>query len=421
MLDRQLSLRTGAAVLVVSLLVLAGVVAFLLGGDTGPPTQGSPLPTPAGTVPDAAMADYAGDQVCAACHPAIFATHHRSRHTATLHPMLAGHLPVPFPDHARFTDRATGLQYALERRGDRYLFQVLNAGEAAPVEFAFGSGKTGITLVGSGEGDAIREFRMSYFPSRHRWEVTPGQRGTPADPLGRRPDRATAQRCFGCHSTVIAASQVIPEPRFMGVGCEACHGPGRRHIEALQHGDPTPHIDNPGRWDGERVNALCGRCHRSQEELDPLDTFSLAQTQRFQPLGLAKSACFRESAGRLSCVTCHDAHEDANLDSSHYEAVCLSCHGAKAGAPAYSVFRSAYPAKSKAGPPLSDTKHEIRTTPEPPTPDPQPPTPGRVCPVNPRSGCIACHMPNREVVRGITMADHWIRVVRSAAAGDRQR
>jgi hypothetical protein len=411
MLDRQVSLRTAAAALVVSLLVLGGLIAFLLGGEGGPPAHGLAPAAPAGTAPD--MSGFVGDQACAACHPAIFAAHHRSRHAATLHPMLADHLPVRFPDHARFLDPATGLQYALERRGGRYLFEVLNAGEAAPVEFAFGSGKTGITLVSRAQGGAIREFRMSYFPSRRHWEVTPGQRGTPADPLGRVQDHEMAQRCFSCHSTVIPASQVVPEGRFMGVGCEACHGPGRRHIEALQRGDPTPHIENPGRWDGQRVNALCGRCHRSEQELDPLDTFALAQTQRFQPLGLAKSACFRQSAGRLSCVTCHDAHENACLDTAHYEAVCLSCHGGKAGVQAYSVSRTPYPAKSKTGLPVPDTQYAPRTT-------PQRPLLSRPCPVNPRSGCIACHMPNRQVVRGISMADHWIRVVRASQDGGRR-
>jgi hypothetical protein len=416
MLDRQLSLRIAAAALVGSFLVLAGAVAFLLGGETSPPTEGSRPLAPAGTVPDDAMTDYVGDQACVACHPAIFAAHQRSRHMGTLHPMLAGHLPVPFPDEARFTDRATGFEYALERRGNRYLFQVLNAGEAAPVEFAFGSGKTGITLVGRGEDGAIREFRMSYFPPRHRWEVTPGQRGTPADPLGRRPDRAMAQRCFGCHSTVIAASRVVPEPRFMGVGCEACHGPGRPHLEALEHGDPMPHIDNPGRWDGKRVNALCGRCHRSEQELDPLDTFSLTQTQRFEPLGLAKSACFRGSAGRLSCVTCHDAHENASRTLAHYEDVCLSCHAGKASVQAFG--RSGVQARQRAS--TSTSTNLTARTPERPNAR----TPERLnaaCPINPSTGCITCHMPNREVVRGITMADHWIRVFRSPSAKDPQQ
>ena len=101
-------------------------------------------------------------------------------------------------------------------------------------------------------------------------------------------------------------------------------------------------------------------------------------------------------------VTCHDAHEDARLDASHYEAVCLSCHGGKAGVQAF----------RRSGVQGNADEH--------PTPNAQHLISGRPCPVNPRSGYIACHMPNREVVRGISMADHWIRVVRASQEPGRQ-
>src|SRR5205085_2024471 len=294
MLDRQLSLRAGIVVLVVALLGLAALAALLLGGDSTPPTQEALAP---GTVIPASAVDYVGDAVCASCHPAAFRAHRRSRHATTLHAMHAGHLPAPFPDHARFSDAATGTQYEWVRRRDRYYFRFL--GPAGPqeelVQFAFGSGKTGITLVSRAGEDAIRELRKSYFPHRGRWEVTPGQRGSTTDPLGALQKGPVARRCFGCHAVLLSRSAPVPEPHFLGVGCESCHGPGRRHLEALQRRDPTPHIDNPGQWDGPRINDLCGRCHRSAQQLDPLDPFSFSQTQRFQPLGLARSACFRGS------------------------------------------------------------------------------------------------------------------------------
>ena len=72
---------------------------------------------------------------------------------------------------------------------------------------------------------------------------------------------------------------------------------------------------------------MCGECHRMPdparpslrpEEEDPLSV-------RFAPVGLMASACFR-SSGRLSCVTCHDPHDNAKRDDSFYTARCLSCH-----------------------------------------------------------------------------------------------
>src|SRR5436309_3141913 len=145
MLDRHVSLRAGAAVLALSLLGLGGLVAFLMSGENAPPAQNSRA-VPSGTATEAGLPEFVGDQACSGCHPAISDAHHRSRHAATLHPMVAGHLPAPFPDHPRFTDETTGLRYALERRRDRYLFEALAPGGtlAEPVGFAFGSGKTGI-------------------------------------------------------------------------------------------------------------------------------------------------------------------------------------------------------------------------------------------------------------------------------------
>ena len=126
-----------------------------------------------------------------------------------------------------------------------------------------------------------------------------------------------------------------PHPSSWGSAARHATGRAAGTSKRLQRGDPDHPIDNPGRWDGKRVNELCGRCHRTERDLDPLDRFSLAQTQRFQPIGLARSACFRASGGRLSCVTCHDAHEDASLSPAHYEAVCLSCHSGGSGVPAF--------------------------------------------------------------------------------------
>ena len=123
MLDRQLSPRTGIALLLLSLLGLSGLVAYLLDGEGSAPLRETAPLAPRGTVPDAELASFVGDQACAYCHPAIFQPHQHSRHAATLHPMRPGSLPVAFPDRARFADGATGLQYTLERRKDRHLFQ----------------------------------------------------------------------------------------------------------------------------------------------------------------------------------------------------------------------------------------------------------------------------------------------------------
>src|SRR5207247_5524292 len=50
--------------------------------------------------------------------------------------------------------------------------------------YAVGSGKTGITFVSLLADGRLFELRQSYFPSSHRWYVTPGQESQPETHMG---------------------------------------------------------------------------------------------------------------------------------------------------------------------------------------------------------------------------------------------
>lgn len=320
------------------------------------------------TVPAGLARLYVGDAACKGCHPEAFHEHAASRHAATLRPVRPGRLPAGFPPFGQFVDPESGVTYALTEQEGRILFSAQSAlgTQSLPIDLAVGSGKSGMTFVAVEGPGRVRELRMSYFPPRGAWEITPGQRQPGADPLGKRHEGEMARRCLACHATALSETETAPEERFMGVGCEGCHGPGEPHVLAARAGNPRKGMERLADWDAARLNHLCGECHRSEREIDPLNESSLAQTARFQPYGLMKSACFQKSGNRLSCLSCHAPHRDAERDPRLYERACRSCH---------------------------DTG------------------PSR-CPVNPREGCVGCHMPPQEVTRGVTMADHWIRVVR---------
>jgi hypothetical protein len=169
------------------------------------------------------------------------------------------------------------------------------------------------------------------------------------------------------------------------VSCERCHGPGRAHVEAAIKNSadgresPLPTMPFGGGESGPEQIALCGRCHRVPSMIPTswirTDNAMLA---RFPSVGLSFSACYTKSDGALSCTTCHDPHGRTSKDTESYEAACLSCHEAEA--------------KS------TDTM--------------------RPCPVNPRNGCIECHMPLRGPSdAGLSFTDHWIRKPDNAEAG----
>jgi hypothetical protein len=110
----------------------------------------------------------------------------------------------------------------------------------------------------------------------------------------------------------------------------------------------------------------CGECHRTHASIKPGDIrVDNPVIVRHQPVGLMQSACYAKSRGALNCVACHDPHARTSTDQASYEKSCLSCHGE---------------------------------------------SPQTRCRVSPRTGCIDCHMPKRDVARGMMMTDHWIRI-----------
>ena len=105
------------------------------------------------------------------------------------------------------------------------------------------------------------------------------------------------------------------------------------------------------------------------------------------------SRCYTDGGGRLSCLTCHDPHREAEKSASFYEAKCLSCHSSGRTGPGPS------PARDGGVSGVSG---------------------GRPCPVNATKGCLDCHMPKHPVADlHTTLTDHYIRVRRPADPGAR--
>src|SRR5207249_8666777 len=102
---------------------------------------------------------------------------------------------------------------------------------------------------------------------------------------------------------------LYPEPRIMGVGCESCHGPSSAHIAAARtRGVKNLRMEKLSSIGGKKMNELCGRCHRSVEDVLKMPA-DQRNSQRFFTYGLAMSKCFLKSEDRLTCSTCHDPHD----------------------------------------------------------------------------------------------------------------
>jgi tetratricopeptide (TPR) repeat protein len=267
---------------------------------------------------------YTGASVCRSCHPSQFASQSKSEHARALRKA------VP-------TDPGPG----------------------AKAQWAFGAGAKAITWVSQTGEDTIAEHGLTYYTATKSLAVTPGHK-TAADVVYRTFDpAASALLCFRCHSTgpITLEAKFQVQPGAPGVHCEACHGPGRAHAES----SGAAPIQNPKRLSAVQINVLCGSCHRQASDLDDDRDWSNAWNVRHEPSYLHRAACFRNSNGAFSCLTCHDSHQPLQTAALAYDAKCSGCH--------------AKPAHTTA-------------------------VAGR--------SCVGCHMPQAAVSANLKFTNHWI-------------
>jgi hypothetical protein len=366
-----------------------GVVSLCIGCALVPPAANPPnAPAPevqtAGrvrTTPDDRSTGFLGNEACVECHPEEAREHAGSNHAHTLRAARRDLLPPELKLPGTFRDPSSGVEFTLAVEssdaagsapgGLLFSARTPRGTQSRRVDLVLGSGKRGVTFLSLEPPNTLIELRASCFPRRNEWLITPGQQNSEPNSIGKPHPGKDGQRCMGCHSTVLPESRLTPEDRFMGVGCESCHGAGKTHVAQMAGRKQPFKITTRKQRRGRETNELCGQCHRTEQDIDPDDGVSMFQTQRFQPYGLGKSACFQASEDRLTCMTCHDPHRNVSTDTAAYEKICRSCHG-------------------------SAPKQKL-------------------CTVNTRSGCVSCHMPKRELLPGIALADHWIRVFPDSA------
>jgi len=288
--------------------------------------------------------------------------------------------------HSQLTFQEAGFRYSLKYAPGRVTYSATNGvnSETAGALWAFGAGKIAQTYVLE-KGGAYIEGRVSYYTKLGSLDITPGHSATPPqdveDALGQKMDGDTARRCFSCHTTAAVTSRVFEsEKAIPGVRCEACHGPGARHVEAMNAGedDQSPAtIMNPKYLPPSDSVDFCGACHRTWADVAvEMPTYIGDTSLRFQPYRLEKSRCWKESGdARIICIACHDPHRPLDHELSDYDSKCLACHSAK---------------------PESRGQKAMNTA----------------CRVG-TSNCVSCHMPKYEVPHlHATFTDHYIRVIR---------
>lgn len=320
---------------------------------------------------------YIGSDVCAGCHKNIAFTQVRTNMAQAWPGLRTRQLPLNYSEtHAE--GPAPPIGYAVKRSGQDIEFHVQMPGQPAlefPVEELIGGARHGLVFlfrVPALDGSTLPRAPLiegRYFHSvlEKRLELELGfpedKPATYETALGRVLTPNLEQRCLTCHGAPRKYGTRVES----GVACENCHGPGRPHLAALAAHSRDLAILNPKKLPVTEQMKPCSQCHSGTTFIeDPMPDNVLISDQ---VTALQKSECWRQGAGQVTCINCHNPHQDASTAVlvARSEKSCLQCH-----APTVSTHAA-------------------------------------LCPVNRVSGCVRCHMPDQ--VRGaFVMADHWIRV-----------
>jgi len=343
------------------------------------PVSGSQAPSPK------PQADYVGSASCQRCHVKEHAQWKDSLHIKMTKPIAEATLVGDFSEGTAFADH--GRSYTFGRKNGRP-FVTVTFGQAAPetfsIDYTLGAKRY------QGYLSMLPEGRLYVLPifwhvEHKRWmdwkELTPI------------PDGAHDIRqiwnvnCFNCHATNIVQGYDVAARRYnstwteMGIGCEACHGPGREHNTLMEAWEKNPALkpayDNSDQnrrlsgmlkilstrsADPRVVFDTCAYCHGNKNNVfvgfkagdryadyaipflvsEPIpandyqgEFWPDGRPNRFnRPQALTMSGCFQ--AGAISCASCHLSHGskyEASLkvdihDGRKGDELCTQCHGA---------------------------------------------------------------------------------------------
>ncbi len=354
-----------------------------------------------GQAAQAIQSQYVGSSSCERCHAKEHAAWKDSLHIKMTKPIAEATIVGDFSEGTTFADHGRGYTFG---RKDGKPFVTVTFGQAAPetfsVDYTLGAKRY------QGYLSMLPEGRLFVLPifwhvEHQRWmdwkEITPI------------PDGAHDIRqiwnvnCFNCHATNIVQGYDVGAKRYnsswteMGIGCEACHGPGRDHNTLMEVWEKTPALKpaydtsdkNRGlsdtlkilstrSSDPRRTFDTCAYCHGNKNNVfvgfkagDRYTDYAMpflisepipvndhqgefwpdGRPNRFnRPQALSMSGCFQ--AGAISCASCHLSHGskfEASLkvdinDGRKGDELCTQCHSVPRREPGSGVREPKTPA-----------------------------------------------------------------------------
>lgn len=343
------------------------------------------------TQPGVSRSDYTGPEACRECHAKKFDDQSR---TAMRRTVFHADDAQALHAHPRLTFEVGPYHYLIETDAKHSLYTVTDGKQtlSSPLLWAFGTPRVGQSYLFKRDDGHFYEARVTYFATSKTLGFTPSRDLTSPRNVEEAMDRqvppSEVKKCFSCHTTAsVIENQFDEQHLILGVTCEACHGPGARHVAAMKElmGGKLDAAAQKDIFNSEHLAPsdavdFCGACHGTWWDVK-FSGATGALTTRSAPYRLVTSKCWGKTGdARLVCTACHDPHLPLQTDDASYDHACLRCHTTTIGA-------------------TLTAEH-----------------PGKACPVA-KKDCSSCHMPKvyvKEMHDNFT--DHRIRIVHPGEA-----
>jgi len=373
----------------------AGASPISTNGDTAKPGEEFRESLPREGGPEG----YVGSAACKSCHEDQFASWHRTYHRTMTQYATPATVRANF-DNQVLTNQ--GVRFSLSRKEHELRVRMERLEPAANsdgppaamdtrVGLVTGSHHMQVFWVPGGDGNTQIGFPFTWLIPEARW--VPRNSTFVRPPGFQHSSEIWNVTCSRCHSTgveprVDVARHIMDsQAAEMGISCEACHGPGARHVQARRAAPAGEkpetaslrgEIVHPEKLDAKRSSEVCGFCHsmkwidrnepwrdrgfrfRPGDDLEA--TTPLIQPHKVDQLpalkdylarnpdlladyfwsdgmgrvsgreynSVAASPCFQ--GGKFSCLSCHSLHESEPEDllaaNRQDNRACLQCHPA---------------------------------------------------------------------------------------------
>ncbi len=316
--------------------------------SAAPSSTGSVPPGPA----PVALSEYAGSAACADCHREAFDLWRGSHHALAERDFGSAEDLAAFEPPREFAD-GSGVTRAFLTAGRGMVTTrgVTNGPVTVRVDRVLGESPLRQFLVAM-QGGRWQTLEATWDPHRGEWFNVFGGEDRRGGEWGHWTGRGMNwnSMCADCHNTGLRKNYVPETDSYRtamaepGVGCEACHGPMRAHVDWRRShpgepgGDPTVSRLTP-----DRMLDTCGTCHSRRAELTGRflpgeafsDHFGLAtadETENYHPDGQVREEDYEYSAflgsrmhaAGVRCGDCHQPHSARTLLPGN--ALCLRCH-----------------------------------------------------------------------------------------------